>query len=45
MFDIISYLMGLVGGERHVVLEEGTDYTFTDENSDGNVVMVESEGE
>ena len=43
MFDIISYLMGLVVGEKHVILEDGEEYTFTDPNNDGNIVIQEAE--
>lgn len=43
--DITFYILGKKSGKGTVVIEEGGDYTFTDENEDGNVVMVESEGE
>lgn len=40
--DFISYIIGLIKGRKEgtqdVVLE-GDSYTFTDPNSDGNVVM------
>lgn len=41
--DIISYLLGKIAGTGSVVIEEGGDYTFTDENSDGNIVIQEAE--
>ena len=47
MLDFISYIMGFVGGivkgETHVVLEDGTQYTFTDSNNDGNIVIQEAD--
>lgn len=43
MFDVISYLIGFAGGEKHVILEDGEEYTFTDPNSDGNIVIQEAE--
>ena len=43
--DITSYILGQKSGKDAVVIEEGGDYLFTDDNEDGNVVMVESEGE
>ena len=43
MFDVVSYIIGLVKGKEEgtgsIVLEDG-DYVFTDSNSDGNVVMT-----
>ena len=43
MFDVISYILGLVKGKEegtgNVVLE-GDDYTFTDAQSDGNIVIT-----
>ena len=43
MFDLFSYILGKKKGAGEVELT-GTDYTFTDENSDGNIVIEESEG-
>ena len=43
--DILSYLLGRKAGASDVVIEDTAQYTFTDENSDGNVVMTESEGD
>lgn len=44
--DIISYAMGHIqgekDGEKHVTIE-GSNYTFTDENTDGNIVIEEDE--
>lgn len=41
------YLMGKTKGVKegthNVVFEEGTDYTFTDTNTDGNVVIAVEE--
>lgn len=43
MFDVISYILGLVKGKEegtgNVVLE-GDSYTFTDSQSDGNIVIT-----
>ncbi len=38
--DIISYLMGAKSGEGTIVLDSST-LTFTDENSDGEIVITE----
>ncbi len=43
--DFLSYLMGRKAEEGNVVLEDGEDYTFSDPNDDGNVVMVKNESE
>lgn len=44
--DIVSYVMGLIKGEKegekHVILE-GSDYTFSDTNASGNVVIEKGE--
>lgn len=40
MLDIISYLMGLIKGKPHVILE-GDGYSYTDSNSDGNIEITE----
>ena len=40
------YLMGKTKGVKegtHKVVLEGTDYTFTDENTDGNIVITAEE--
>lgn len=46
--DFISYIIGLIKGIRdgtgRVMLEDGEDYTFTDAQGDGNIV-IEKEGE
>lgn len=39
--DIISYVIGLKNGEKTVTLDSESGYTFTDANSDGNVVIEE----
>ena len=47
-FDITSYLMGTVKGKKDgqgTVVMETDAYTFTDANSDGNVVIEEAEEE
>lgn len=43
MFDLFAFLLGIKKGTGKVELQEGTDYTFTDENSDGNIEITESE--
>lgn len=43
--DFLSYLMGRKANEGNVVLKGGEDYTFSDPNNDGNVVMVKNESE
>lgn len=47
MFDITSYVMGKVAGAGKVVIEGGEEYTFSDPDSDGNVVITkeDSDGE
>lgn len=45
MFDIVSYVMGQRNGRDEVIIEEGGDYTFTDANSDGNIVIEEADNE
>lgn len=46
--DFISYIIGLMKGIRdgtgRIELEEGEDYTFTDAQVDGNIV-IDKEGE
>ena len=42
-FDMTSYIMGLSKGNKTVVLE-GDEYTFTDPQNDGNIVVTK-EGE
>ena len=47
-FDTPSYIMGETEGERESrgdVIMETDAYTFTDANSDGNVVIEEAEEE
>lgn len=48
MFDVVSYILGLVKGENDgkgtVVVEPGDEYTFTDPNGDGNIVVTKEEG-
>lgn len=44
--DIISYIIGLSKGKeagQSEVIIEGNDYTFTDANNDGNIVIEEGE--
>lgn len=43
MFDLISYILGKKAGEQDVVLSGDSNYTFTDENTDGNIEITESE--
>lgn len=48
MFDLLSFIMGLKKGKTEAtgtVVLEGTDYTFTDANSDGNIEITENGGE
>lgn len=42
MSDLFALLMGLIQGSRSVVLD-GDSYTYTDANSDGNIVISETE--
>lgn len=42
MLDIVSYLIGLLKGSRHVVLE-GDGYTYTDSQNDGNIEIEEAD--
>ena len=44
MQDIISFILGRKSGEGHVILEDG-DYTFTDENHDGNIVITKEDND
>ena len=47
-FDITSYLLGEVKGKRDgqgTVVMETDAYTFTDADSDGNVVIAETSEE
>lgn len=45
VFDFDAYLMGYQGGKKagagNVVMDS-TEYTFTDANTDGNVVIEEA---
>lgn len=47
MKDLISFILGLLLGRKqggkHVVLDEANNYTFTDANNDGNIVIEEAE--
>ena len=40
--NILWFLLGLLKGKRHVILD-GDGYTFTNENTDGNIVIEEAE--
>ena len=40
--DMVSYILGLKAGEDTVTLE-GTEYTFTDTDSDGHIEIEEAE--
>lgn len=40
MFDVTSYEMGKTAGAKDVVIEGGEDYTFTDPDGDGNVIIT-----
>lgn len=42
-FDMTSYQMGKKKGGGVVEIEDGADYTFTDANNDGNVVVKKEE--
>lgn len=44
MFDLLSYILGIKKGTGKVELTEGNDYTFKDENSDGNIEIEERDG-
>ena len=41
--DITSYILGQKSGKGSVVIEEGGDYTFTDPDNDGNIVIQEDD--
>jgi len=48
MLDIFSFLIGLLFEKKKakgsvVIIDESEQYTFTDENSDGNIVIEEAE--
>lgn len=43
-FDAASYIMGQTTGKGVVVIEDTETYTFTDPDSDGNVV-IDKDGE
>lgn len=47
MFDSTSYELGKVAGAGNIVIEGGEEYTFSDPDSDGNVVITkeDSDGE
>ena len=38
--NIIWFLLGKKGGASTVILEDGEDYDFTDENNDGHIVIT-----
>lgn len=40
--NIFWYIIGLLKGASRVILE-GSDYTFTDPDADGNIVIEEAE--
>ena len=42
MIDAISYVMGKKAGEKTVEID-GSEYTFTDTNGDGAIVITPSE--
>ena len=44
-FDAVSYIIGKEDGEGKVTLEDGEEYTFTDAESNGNVVIAKKEDE
>lgn len=44
-FDAVSYIIGKKDGEGNVFLEDGEEYTFTDAENDGNVVIAKKEDE
>lgn len=44
MIDMMSYILGNSAGKGNVVIE-GNGYTYTDPESDGNIVITENEGE
>lgn len=44
MFDVISFILGRKKGIGHVELSGGTDYTFADDNNDGNIEIEETGG-
>ena len=47
MFDAASYAMGMeegfADGQGSVVFEDGGDYTFSDPNNDGHIVITKNE--
>ena len=42
MSDFFAFLMGLIQGRQNIVLDSD-NYTFTDEESDGNIVIEEDD--
>ena len=44
-FDAASYIIGKEDGEGKVIFEDGEEYTFTDAENDGNVVIEKKEDE
>lgn len=48
MDDIISYIMGLIHGKktgRGTVIIEGNEYSFSDPNHDGHIIVTKVEGD
>ena len=41
--DLLSYLLGYNKGRGTVEIEDGGEYSYTDPNSDGNVVIEKEE--
>lgn len=44
-FDATSYIIGKEDGEGKVIFEEGAEYTFSDPNNDGHIVIKKKEAE
>ena len=42
MSDFFAFLTGLIQGRQNIVLDSD-NYTFTDEESDGNIVIEEDD--
>lgn len=42
MLDMFSYILGLLKGKKDLVIT-GSGYTFTDPQTDGNIVITEAE--
>ena len=41
MINVVSYLIGYFKGRKNVILD-GDGYSYTDSNSDGNIVIEEA---